>query len=82
MEKKELKLPNYNNCLACDAFIQIHFAPDQPVMESDLNRLYHVKYEDQDYYLMLVNMLRLPFRDIQTVMTFWSIQKNFNWFII
>ena len=70
MEAKELKLPNYNNCLACDAFIQIHFAPDKPVMETDLDRLYHVKHEDQDIYMQLVDLQRIPFKNIESIITF------------
>lgn len=67
---KEIKLPNYNNVLACDGFIQIHFAPDRPIMESELSHIYHVKHEDQDIYMQLVDLHRVPFSKIQTIMTF------------
>lgn len=36
MDGHKLKLPNENNCLACDAFIVINFAPKDPVKEKDL----------------------------------------------
>jgi hypothetical protein len=45
MEAQKLKLPNENNCLACDAFIVINFAPKDPVKEEDLKRIYFINNE-------------------------------------
>jgi hypothetical protein len=69
METKELKLENLNNCLACDAFIIIHFAPKDPVPEKALERMYRVNNEGTIFEVKIVDMLRIEFAGISSLMT-------------
>lgn len=64
MEAKELKLPNYNNCLACDAFIQINIAPQHVITEKDFDRMYSVKHEEKEFYMKLVDIKLLTYDEL------------------
>ncbi len=68
-EAKEMKIPNLNNCLACDAFIQINIAPASLIPESSMNKLYYVNHEGQDIYMRLIDILRIDFAEISSLMT-------------
>src|ERR1700752_5021007 len=62
---RELNLPNNNNVLACDVFMQIHFAPKDPVPESLLlNQLYHVRFEEYDFFCKLIDLHRYRFHQL------------------
>ena len=38
-------------------------------MESDLERIYYIKHEDEDIFMQPVDMLRVPFKEILSTMT-------------
>lgn len=69
MEAKKLFLANDNNRLQCDAFTQVHFAPEQPIRESDMSRLYVVRINDVDVFLQMVDLIRIPFKNIGSLVT-------------
>ncbi len=65
-----LKLANDNNKLACNGFIQLHFAPPQgTVHEKDFDKLYVVNQNDENIFVKLVSFARIPFDLIGTVLT-------------
>ena len=66
---QELKLKNYNNCHACDAFVYLHFAPSQPVTDKDFEKTYLVKHEGEDFFVMLVDFLRFKFEMAPSICT-------------
>ena len=68
-EAKELPLKNLNNCLACDAFNYITFAPDRSVSEIDLYKIYYVKNGDEAFYCQIVDMYRCNFSRVPTIAT-------------
>ena len=69
MEAKLLNIPNHNNCLACDAFLQINFAPEGSIPESSMEKIYFVKHEGNEMYLKLIDMLRISFSNITSTIT-------------
>ena len=70
METNELPLKNYNNCLACDAFVYIHFAPAGSIPEKDLEKIYYTKNGDQEFYSQIVDVQRFKFSRMPSLATF------------
>lgn len=60
-EAKELPLKNFNNCLACDAFVYITFAPAKGLSEDDLQRIYYTKNGGEEFYSRIVDIQRFDF---------------------
>lgn len=69
-EVKELPLKNYNNCLSCDAFNYITFAPARPITDEDLEKIYLVKNGDEIFYCKIVDLYRCKFSRMPTIATF------------
>jgi len=68
-EVKELPLKNLNNCLACDAFNYITFAPDRSITDKDLQKVYYVKNGDEAFYCQIVDLYRCDFSRMPTIAT-------------
>ena len=65
----ELKLKNYNNCLACDAFNYITFAPSRMLSENDLEKVYLVKNDDEYFFCKIVDVYRCDFWRMPSIAT-------------
>ena len=48
---------NFNNKLHCDLFIHISLAPDQPVPECKLGKVYQIEVKDQSFPVVTAEML-------------------------
>jgi len=68
-EAKELPLKNFNNCLGCDAFVYITFAPANRPTEADLERIYYTKNGDQEFYSKIVDIERFDFNRMPSIAT-------------
>ncbi len=66
---KPLYLNNDNNRLRCDAFIQLHFAPMKQITESDFSQTYVLKVDNEDVFVRMVDMVRIPFDQVGSVLT-------------
>jgi len=69
MNPKKLFLQNDNNKLACNCFLQIHFAPPRRVAESEMSQVYSIEYNGENLLLEMAGMIRLPFSSIGSVFT-------------
>lgn len=69
-EVKELPLKNYNNCLACDAFNYITFAPARLLTDADLEKVYLVKNGEENFYCKIVDLYRCEFSRMPSIATF------------
>jgi hypothetical protein len=61
---------NYNNKLACQCFIHIDVAPKVRIPESQLERPLEIRTADNSHppiQAKIVDMLRLPLRDITSI---------------
>lgn len=68
-EPQELKLKNYNNCLACDAFVYIQKAPERPVTDADLEKVFFTWHEGKEIFFKLVDILRFEFLRMPSIAT-------------
>ena len=66
---QELKLKNYNNCHACDAFVYLHFAPTSQVTDKDFEKVYLVKQDGEDFFVKLVDFFRFNFFKAPSICT-------------
>jgi len=66
---KELDIPNENNKLLCNAFVQIGPEPVRPFREKMFDRIYSIKVGDESRFYKLVDFIRLPFKDIGSAFT-------------
>lgn len=66
---KPLYLNNDNNRLHCDAFLQLHFAPVRRITESDYSQTYLIKVNEEDVLVRMVDMVRIPFDQVGSVIT-------------
>lgn len=64
-----LKLKNFNNSLACNAFIYIHFAPAKEITDADMDKVYLVKNEGEEFFVKLVDFLRFYFHAAASIIT-------------
>lgn len=69
MQQKRLFLQNDNNKLACNCFLQIHFAPPRRIAESELSQVYVTDHDGKDIILEMADMIRLPFSQLGNVFT-------------
>lgn len=74
---KELKLKNDNNILGCNIFMQIHFAPKEPIPESVLmSQLYYVPEDSSGiaggFFCKLIDLHRFTFKQLTNQLTFLS----------
>ncbi len=68
-ETKELPLKNLNNCLACDAFVYITFAPAKTLSEIDLEKIYYTKNGNEEFYSQIVDIIRFDFERMPSIAT-------------
>lgn len=68
-QTKELPLKNLNNCLACDAFVYITFAPSKSLSETDLEKIYYTKNGEHEFYSQIVDILRFDFSRMPSIAT-------------
>jgi len=66
---KELPLKNYNNCLACDAFVYINFAPPRLLTDADLATIYYTKNGEEEFYSQIVDIQRFDFSRMPSLAT-------------
>jgi hypothetical protein len=69
MEPKRIYLKNDNNRLQCEAFLQIHFAPESRLTEKDLSNTFVVDVGGVDTFLQMVDFMRVPFDQVSSLMT-------------
>lgn len=68
-EVKTLPLKNLNNCLACDAFVYITFAPENRPTEADLERIYLSKIGEEEFYSKIVDIQQFEFMRMPSIAT-------------
>jgi hypothetical protein len=68
MEAVKIEIPNENNKLHCNAFVQI--GPEPGVWkESSFDRLYSIRVGDEDRFYKLVDFIRIRFIDVGSAFT-------------
>ena len=78
METFELKLKNYNNCLNCEAFVYISFAPKKEITEADLARIYYTENGADKFYSRIVDFQRFEFLRMPSIATFPAVGMEAN----
>lgn len=68
-EAKALPLKNLNNCLSCDAFVYISLAPNRPVLENELEKIYYTEVDGLQFYSKLVDIMRFKFSRMPSLAT-------------
>lgn len=66
----QLKMLNVNNRLNCDGFIQLGMAPPhETIREKDFEKIYHIRFDGKEIFVVLVDFLRLKFDQVSDIFT-------------
>ncbi len=68
MEATKIEIPNENNKLHCNAFVQIDRAPGQ-WSESKFNQLFCICVDNEERIYKMVDLIRIRFADIGSAFT-------------
>jgi hypothetical protein len=68
MKATQLDIPNENNKLHCNAFVQIGPEPGT-FTDKSFQKLYCIRVNDEDRFYKLLDFIRIPFADIGSAFT-------------